>query len=159
MDKILEGVARSLKVRRTIDRTQNCLESPGAFKYEYEDVPDTVAKQFKVELINHVNGILNYKDDVVYSFNNVKGFMQYCRERMPYKGIRNNVNSLDPVQNRLFRDANNNLAEVFNKLPSLGEGEEYAFPRETFVIFTLIERRGKVKKVKVFASHWVIQKN
>lgn len=156
MDKLLDVVAQSLRVRRTIDRTQNCPEGLMAFKYEYEKVPESVAEQFKVELINHLNEILSYKEKVVYSFESVKGFLELNRE-LYYNGIRKkNVNSLNPVQNRLFRDADNNLIAVFNRLPPLGEGEEYAFPRDTFITFTVSERLQKLKKVKVSASPWIM---
>lgn len=158
MDKLLDVVAQSLRVRRTIDRTRNHPEGLMAFEFEYEKVPEAVVEQFKVELINHMNETLNYNEKVVYSFNAATCFLGLYREQS-HKGIRKNtVNSLNPVQNRLFRDANNNLSEVFNKLPQLGEGEEYSFPREMFITFTVSERYQKMKKVKVSASSWLMNK-
>ena len=123
---MLNALAERLKVRTITDvkhllaPTQKNARFPewvGGVRYDYRDVPEEVKKMF-VSLLQQQSG--------EFSFGNC--YSDTKRKR----GYSMSVYGANP-----------NLEKVFQKLPPLAEGEEYAFPCDTCFFLPMPTERGK----------------
>ena len=105
--------------------------------FDYRDVEDEVRELFKKELNNHLFTKLQEMkvgEEVGYGFD--------------YSNVR-------PL-GTLMEEANDNLAEVLLKLPALNDGEEYVFPCDTYIGFTLIDKKDNHVNAKAsMVSPWI----
>lgn len=162
MENLHEALATRLRVRTTTDVSewrgrQQFFE---AFKFEYKMVSPDVVEQFKTELENHMNEtlkIIKPGQSVVYSFDYWDDYMaKIVRRRLQDKAFKPSTKQgFNVPQKPLLLGANVNLAVVFSKLPPLGKGEEYAFPCETQICFTMPKKREASAELKTSVSPWI----
>lgn len=143
MDKLLNAITSKLTVRIVVEKKLEKTLQGGVTvtmqMFDHRDVEDEVKELFKKELNNHLFAKLQEMkvgEKVEYGF-------AYGNER--------------PL-GTLMEEANDNLAEVLLKLPTLKEGEEYDFPCNTYIGFTLIKRSKKKATVKPnYVSSWIME--
>ncbi|MGN1327916.1 MAG: hypothetical protein ACI4VQ_07585 [Clostridia bacterium] len=142
-EKLLNAIASGLNVRVTLrEQSEKTLEgvlTVTRSMFDYKDASDEVRELFKKELNNHLFTKLKeieVGEYVVYGFD--------------YGKVR-------PL-GTLMEDANDNLAEVLLKLPSLKDGERYVFPCETYIRFMLIGKYEKEATVKPnIVCPWIME--
>ena len=123
MDKLLNAIASRLTIQVVVeaDKTLQGVVTVTRQMFDRRDVEDEVKELFKKELNNH---LLTKLQDLKVG------------EYVDYGFAYGNVRPLGT----LMEEANDNLAEVLLKLPSLNDGETYDFPCNTYIGFTLTER-------------------
>lgn len=134
MEKLLKAIASELKIRDTLGK--NLEKSLGHLinfrwiKSEKREVTEEVRQLFVNELNNHICSKfreIKIGDNVEYVFD--------------YENI---------IKNQDFTGkANDNLSEVFKKLPVLKMGEIYVLPEDTYINFILIDKDKKYFRAKV----------
>lgn len=142
MDKLLNAIASRLNVRVVVkeEKDTNLVNGVVTFSmefFDYRDVSDEVRELFKKELNNHLFSKLQEAkigEHVEYGFD--------------YGNVR--------LLGTLMEEANDNLAEVLLKLPALNDGEEYVFPCDTYIGFTLIDKKYNHFNAKAsMVSPWI----
>lgn len=134
MGKLLNAIASQLSIRSNnenvgIDVDKGTINTDNK-RYIYNDVPEKTRAQFKRVFHQHMYRKLS-KMKVGDSLN----YMFDCGNDRPLSLI--------------MDDANQNLAEVLQKLPELPEGESYAFPPNSCVEITLMAKMGKRLHIKI----------
>lgn len=135
MEKLLNVIASRLEV---------CVEhryGEGAstkYKcwYEYKQVSEEVKEKFEKELYKHAArklAKLEIDESIEYIFN---------------------YSSHDPYE-IASNEANENLLEVFQKLPSLPKGEKYTLPYDTYFEFILMEKTEDCVTALPGVSDWI----
>lgn len=142
MDKLLNAIASRLNVRIVVEeeRYTNLVNGVVTFSmefFDYRDVSEEVRELFKKELNNHLFSKLQEAK---------------IGEHVEYGFDYGNVRPLGT----LMEDTNDNLAEVLLKLPALNDGEKYVFPCDTYIRFTLIDKKDNHFNAKVsMVSPWI----
>lgn len=133
MEKLLNAIASRLNVRVVVEehseKTLQGVLYVTMQKFDHKDVTNEVRELFKKELNNHVFTKLQKME---------------AGEYVEYGFDYGNVRPLGT----LMEDANDNLAEVLLKLPTLNDGETYDFPCDTYIRFTLTEKDEETASVK-----------
>ena len=130
MGKLLDAIASQLSIRSMRNEGSSeglTVETKG---YVYQDVSEEIRNLFKKEFNRHMYRKLrqiNKGESIEYMFD--------CGTERPLS--------------LLMDDANDNLAEVFNKLPQLPEGEVYAFPPNSYISITLRAKMGRRMHIKI----------
>lgn len=141
MDKLLNAIASRLTIQVVVeaDKTLQGVVTVTRQMFDRRDVEDEVKELFKKELNNH---LLTKLQDLKVG------------EYVDYGFAYGNVRPLGT----LMEEANDNLAEVLLKLPSLNDGETYDFPCNTYIGFTLTERNEEKATVKPnYVSTWIME--
>lgn len=143
MEKLLNAIASRLNVRVTVEeQAEETLEGVLTVKmamFDHKDVSDEVRQLFKKELNNHLFTKLHEVE-----------VGEYVEYGFDYGRVR-------PL-GTLMEDANDNLAEVLLKLPTLPAGESYDFPCDTYIRFTLTEKDENEATVKPnIVCPWIIE--
>lgn len=140
MEKLLNAIASKLNVRVIAEESSSSafygIITVTMHMYDYKDASDEVRELFKKELNNHMFNKLQeieVGESVEYMFE--------CGQERPLGSI--------------MDDANDNLAEVLQKLPALPEGEKYTLPFETYIRITLTKNSGDDIKVMPYVSDWI----
>ncbi len=144
INKLLNAITEGLNLRCLVDeQPEEKLEGDLTLKvtmFSTKDVSDEVKELFKQEFYNHLLEKFRESEEgefITYSFND--GMKKY----------------IGTVQ----QQANDNMAEVLLKLPSLEKGESYQFPDDTYVTFALIEKSDQKMYAEVAkASAWIQEK-
>ena len=133
MEKLLNAIASRLYVRVVVEeqseKTLQGVVTVTMHMFDHRDVTDEVRELFKKELNNHLFTKLQNME---------------AGEYVEYGFDYGNVRPLGT----LMEDANDNLAEVLLKLPTLNDGETYDFPCDTYIRFTLTEKDEKKVSLK-----------
>lgn len=141
MEKLLNAIAsrlsiRSLNEERNVSTVNNSI-TVTIHSFGYEERMNGIREIFKKELNEHIFRKLQKRK--------VGGHVDYmfeCGKHRPLGYIMN--------------EANDNLAEVLQKLPVLQNGERYVFPENTYFNFILIQKDENEVKAKVgIVSKWV----
>lgn len=144
MDKLLNAIASRLNVRVVVkeERDTNLVNGVVTLSiefFDYRDVSDEVRELFKKELNNHLFSKLQEAK---------------IGEHVEYGFDYGNVRPLGI----LMEDVNDNLAEVLLKLPVLNDGERYTFPCDTYVRFTLTDKKDDHFNAKPsMVSPWIME--
>lgn len=140
MEKLLNVIASRLKVRTIAEESSSkavdSIITVTMHMFDYKEASDEVKELFKKELNNHIFNKLQeteVEESVVYMFE----FGQ--------------VRPLGTIMD----DANDNLAEVLQKLPILPEGEKYTLPFETYICITLTKKSKEDIRVMPYVSNWI----
>lgn len=143
MEKLLSAIVSRLKVQVTVEeQSENTLEGVLTLRmamFEHKDVSDEVKELFKKELSDHLFTKLHEIE-----------VGEYVEYGFDYGNVR-------PL-GTLMEDANDNLAEVLLKLPTLPAGESYNFPCDTYIRFTLTgKEENKVTVKPNTRCSWIMQ--
>lgn len=134
MDKLLTVIASGLDIRSAVNiNFEKVLQDNSnviASESDYQEVINKARRRFKKEFKNHL-------------FNKLKKIE--VGEYVDYYFDYGNIRPLGIIMER----ANDNMAEVLIKLPTLKDGECYVFPHGTYISFELIERYQKGGTVKL----------
>ena len=140
MEKLLNAIASRLNVRVIAEESSSSavdsIITVTMHMYDYKETSDEVKELFKKELNNH---IFNKLQEI--EVNESVEYMFECGQVRPLGSI--------------MDDANDNLAEVLQKLPALPEGEKYTLPFETYIRITLTKKSEDDVKVMPHVSDWI----
>ena len=131
MDRLLNVIASELSVRLVVDEKPEGTLQEATFSmqiFKYRDVGRAIKELFQKELTNHLCTKLQ---DLKYGEE-----VTYCFA---------------------YGKVNNNLEEVFLKLPALNDGEAYNLPCDTLVRFTITKKTEEEILVNTSASSWIVE--
>ena len=143
MHKLLNAIASRLNVRIVVeDDPEETLQEVVTVTmqmFDYRDVEDEVRELFKKELNNHLFTKLHEMK---------------VGEKVEYGFDYGDVRPLGTI----MEESNDNLAEVLLKLPALNDGEKYVFPCDTYIRFTLIDKKDNHFNAKAsMVSPWIME--
>lgn len=138
MEKLLDAIASELKVRVLVkerfEKTPHGIEIGTMQMFDYRDVTDEERELFKKEFHKHLVAKLQEMRD--------GESVEYGSD---YEG----------AQGIFIEGANDNLAEVLLKLPTLKDGETYSLPFGTYICITLTEKDKKTISANV--CKWIMK--
>ena len=127
MGKMLDAIASQLSIRSIVKEGEvNNLKE----RYFYKEVPEKTKTQFKKAFNQHM-----YRKLTKMKVGDSLDYMFDCGKARPLSV--------------LMDEANENMAEVLQKLPQLPEGERYVFPPESYLSITLKAKMGKRMHIKI----------
>lgn len=139
MEKLLNTLVSRLSVRMVASEPSiKTWKGVSKDSFDCRDVSDSIKEIFKIEFDNQLYSKMQRMEvgeSIVYGFD--------------YDSVR-------PL-GTLMEDANDNMAEVLLKLPALKDGESYAFPRDTYLQFTLIDKREENILITPVLSDWILE--
>ena len=138
MEKLLNVISKELKIR-FIEKEEklNNISNVIICLYTYEDTNDEVKRLFKKELRNHIFEKLENQE--------VGEFVEYMFDWGDFRPL-----------GSIMEDANDNLAEVLQKLPKLPENAQYVFPIDTYFCLTVTDKsEDKSSLTSSAVSEWI----
>ena len=141
MEKLLNAIASRLTIRSVNEeRKTTTVNSPitvTIHPFGYEERMNSIRERFKKELNEHIFRKLQKRKTGGYV-----DYMFECGKHRPLGYI--------------MDEANDNLAEVLQKLPVLQNGERYVLPANTYFSFILLKKDENEVEVKVeILSKWI----
>ena len=142
MERLLDAIANRLTIRVTTEEQSEQISegvSVSWTMYEHKPISEDIRKIFKKEFNNHLFTKLTEAE--------IGDSVEYLYE----------CGNVRPI-GTILDYANDNMADVLDKLPKLEEGEQYDLPTDTYIGFILQNKGedGKFRTKISGCSKWII---